>query len=98
MEIVKIYSVDDIPKITTSLSATIGEFDGIHLAHQTLFNKVKIYYPLLNIETGEIYEEYTKRLETMQCLDFDDLLLWTVRMFKLHDTVLAKWQYRFPHL
>lgn len=49
-------------------------------------------------DKAEVYKYYTERLQSMYALDFDDLLLWTVRMFKLHDTVLSKWQYRFQYL
>ena len=50
------------------------------------------------MDKAEVYKYYVERLQSMYALDFDDLLLWTVRMFKLHDTVLAKWQYRFQYI
>ncbi len=39
MEIIKINTYTDIPKLTKKLSVTMGEFDGVHLAHQELFKK-----------------------------------------------------------
>lgn len=50
------------------------------------------------MDKAEVYKYYVERLQSMYALDFDDLLLWTVRMFKLYDTVLAKWQYRFQYI
>ncbi|MDD6467941.1 MAG: 3'-5' exonuclease [Erysipelotrichaceae bacterium] len=49
-------------------------------------------------DKAEVYRYYTERLKSMYALDFDDLLLWTVRMFKLYPDVLQKWQYRFQYL
>ena len=42
-----------------------------------------------------VYEYYVKRQGELYALDFDDLLLWTVRMFKRFPEILAKWQKRF---
>lgn len=39
MEVVRILSPLDLPKFEKNISLTIGEFDGIHLAHQKLFNQ-----------------------------------------------------------
>ena len=39
MEVVRISSVNDLPIFNNSISLTMGEFDGIHLAHQELFKK-----------------------------------------------------------
>ena len=47
---------------------------------------------------AEVYEYYLKRQEALYALDFDDLILWTVRMFKKYSEVLAKWQKRFAYI
>ena len=49
-------------------------------------------------DKAEVYRYYNERLQSMYALDFDDLLLWTVRMFKLHADILSKWQYRFQYI
>lgn len=47
---------------------------------------------------AEVYEFYAARLEQMYALDFDDLILWTVRMFRRFDDILFKWQRRFRYI
>ena len=47
---------------------------------------------------AKVYEYYIRRQEALFALDFDDLILWTVRMFKRFDEVLNKWQRRFEYI
>ncbi len=47
---------------------------------------------------AKVYEYYIRRQEALFALDFDDLILWTVRMFKRFDEVLNKWQRRFEYV
>ena len=64
------------------------------------------YEHALNIASGlkrekdkaEVYRYYLERQNSMYALDFDDLLLWTVRMFKQFPEKLQKWQYRFQYI
>jgi len=46
----------------------------------------------------KIYLEYEKFLKNAGALDFDDLLLRVVDLFKNHPIVLAKWQRRFTYV
>ena len=47
---------------------------------------------------AKVYEYYIRRQEALFALDFDDLILWTVRMFRQFDEVLNKWQRRFEYI
>ncbi|MBU1018251.1 UvrD-helicase domain-containing protein [Patescibacteria group bacterium] len=44
---------------------------------------------------ADLYEEYEKRLKANNALDFDDLLLYAVRLFKEHPDVLDTYQERW---
>ncbi len=44
---------------------------------------------------AKVYEFYMNRQQNLQALDFDDLILWTVRMFRRFPHILEKWQNRF---
>ncbi len=46
-------------------------------------------------EKAKVYQYYVDRQKAMYALDFDDLLLETVKMFDLFSDVLNKWQRRF---
>ena len=47
---------------------------------------------------AEVYREYQRRLREANALDFDDLLLVTVDLFRRHPDVLAHYQERFRHV
>ncbi|MFA5566575.1 MAG: DNA helicase PcrA [Acidimicrobiia bacterium] len=47
---------------------------------------------------AQVYLEYEKRLIRAGAMDFDDLLLNTVRLFREHPEVLAEYQARFRHV
>jgi DNA helicase-2/ATP-dependent DNA helicase PcrA len=47
---------------------------------------------------AKVYAEYQRRLLDANAVDFDDLLVLTVRLFREHPAVLARWQHRFTHV
>ncbi len=46
----------------------------------------------------KVYPEYEKRLRAANALDFDDLLLYPLRLFQNHPAVLEKYRRRFRHV
>ena len=49
-------------------------------------------------EVSKIYALYEKMRKEAGALDFDDLLIETVRLFREHDEVRAKWRAQFKHI
>ena len=47
---------------------------------------------------ADVYQEYQKRLLEASALDFDDLLVQSVVLFRDHAEVLARWRARFHHV
>jgi DNA helicase-2/ATP-dependent DNA helicase PcrA len=47
---------------------------------------------------GRVYERYQKLLDESHALDFDDLLMRTVSLFRSHPEVLKKYQERYLHV
>ncbi len=47
---------------------------------------------------AKVYEEYEKMLKEIGALDFDDLLIKTVKLFKEVTEVLSKWQRQLTHI
>ena len=47
---------------------------------------------------AEVYTEYQRRLAEASAVDFDDLLVLTVRLFREFPEVLARYQQRFRHI
>ena len=53
---------------------------------------------MLELKHADVYIEYQLRLERAGAMDFDDLLMRTVQLFKQHPDVLAMYQERFEHI
>jgi DNA helicase-2/ATP-dependent DNA helicase PcrA len=47
---------------------------------------------------AEVYTEYQRRLEEASALDFDDLLVLVVRLFREHPEALERYRQRFRHV
>jgi len=47
---------------------------------------------------SEVYTEYQRRLADASAVDFDDLLVLAVRLFREHPEALARYQQRFKHV
>jgi DNA helicase-2/ATP-dependent DNA helicase PcrA len=47
---------------------------------------------------GRVYEKYQQMLEKSNALDFDDLLMKTVKLFKQHPEILEKYRSRYLHV
>lgn len=56
------------------------------------------YGDLRQINKAKVYEYYDKRLKQMYALDFDDLILFTTRLFLNNPTILEKWSKRFHYI
>jgi DNA helicase II / ATP-dependent DNA helicase PcrA len=49
-------------------------------------------------KVAEAYELYQRRLQEANAVDFDDLIMQTVRLFRKHPEVLAEYQQRFRYV
>ncbi len=47
---------------------------------------------------GKIYATYEQRCRVANAIDFDDLLLFTHRLFNENEDIRAKWEQRFQHI
>lgn len=54
--------------------------------------------PLKNKIFNNLYELYQEDLKNNNALDFDDLLLYTVKLFKEHKEILQKYQEKFEYI
>ncbi len=50
------------------------------------------------LNKAKVYDYYTKRLLSVYGLDFDDLILWSIRLFEEFPTILSKWSKRFHYV
>ncbi|MBQ9562907.1 MAG: UvrD-helicase domain-containing protein [Lachnospiraceae bacterium] len=49
-------------------------------------------------KAGECYEDYQRRLRANNSMDFDDLILYTIRLFQENEDVLEHYQQRFRYI
>ena len=47
---------------------------------------------------GQVYEEYQKNLRTSNALDFDDIIMLTVKLLREHEEVRAYYQNKFKYV
>ena len=47
---------------------------------------------------AEVYAYYVRQQNSLYALDFDDLIIQTVKMFKKHTEILEKWSRRFAYI
>ncbi len=50
------------------------------------------------INKAKVYDYYTKRLNDIYGLDFDDLILYTIKLFKKEPDLLNKWANKFHYV
>ncbi len=74
-------------RISTAKNAMIGPYEYEVTAED-----------YLERQTAKVYSEYQKRLAAAAAMDFDDLLLMTLRLFNEHPDVLENYQDRFCHI
>lgn len=51
-----------------------------------------------DLDKVKVYAYYLERQKQLSALDFDDLIVWTVQMFKKFPEVMDKWQRRFEYV
>ena len=100
-------SKDLVRQIIKNLNLSLDSHSPSSIASQISGAKSKMLSPTqyAEIATGDwqekifkIYTEYEKLLKESEALDFDDLLLKTVKLYKKEPKVLKKWQDRLTHV
>ncbi|WP_130837009.1 ATP-dependent helicase [Lachnoclostridium sp. Marseille-P6806] len=107
-----IYDADDSRTLMKQVMKTLG-IDPKELKERTILGAIstaknELMTPLRYREThhfdymerriGDAYEEYQRQLHKNNALDFDDLLMKTVEMFRSHEEVLENYQERFRYI
>ncbi|PIZ63533.1 ATP-dependent DNA helicase PcrA [Candidatus Roizmanbacteria bacterium CG_4_10_14_0_2_um_filter_39_13] len=59
---------------------------------------IEIFSFYRSAQVAEVYHQYQKELQKNDALDFDDLLMKVVDLFRMHMPILEKYQNRYQHL
>ena len=94
-EAMKFYELDSKKYNNSVLLEYIAGMKYAEVDGDEAINRAFNYY-----EKGkaQIYKYYLERQQQMYALDFDDLLLWSVKLFKSFPEVLEKWQRKFQFI
>lgn len=93
--ILKEYGLKDKEYHPRAISSQISKCKNQLMTPKDYFNEVGTEW---DSTVAKIYEEYQKRLLAANALDFDDLIMYTLRMFDEHSEVLTKYQQRFRYI
>ena len=93
------YKENNIEKNEISYAAALDYIANCKYAGISYQNAIEQAYgdPSI-IKKAKVYEYYQERLKQVYGLDFDDLILWTTKLFKLYPNVLEKWSKRFEFI
>ncbi|UOE94494.1 DNA helicase PcrA [Alkalihalobacillus sp. LMS39] len=96
-QILKTKNIDPKKFDPRSLLATISSAKN-ELKRAEDFMKSTSNQDLFRSTAAEVYVEYEKQLKKNQSLDFDDLIMTTIRLFKLVPEVLEYYQNKFQYI
>lgn len=107
-----IYDTDDSRRVMKECQRTLG-IDDKFLSHKTILGEISrakdsMISPKEYEETyggdirlkrvGEAYRLYQERLKKADAMDFDDIIVNTVRLFETQPDILAHYQHRFRYI
>lgn len=107
-----IYDTDDSRRVMKECQQALG-IDDRHLSHKVILNKIShakdsLISPqeyaqmnegdVLGRQIARAYELYQKKLFNADAMDFDDIIVNTVRLFQQHDDLLQKYSDRFRYI
>lgn len=78
-----------------SVASAISAAKSRMLGYQEYLQNTRSYFEEV---VGRVYERYQKLAASSNALDFDDLLLKVVELFREHPEVLKKYQTRYQHV
>lgn len=88
-------NLDDKQYKPKTLLAQIGIEKGNLVTQEEYEKKAEDYYQKT---VAQVYKEYQKILNQNNAIDFDDMLVFTVLLFKNYPNILKKWQYKYDYI
>jgi len=94
-ECIKARNIDEKKYTPAGVMSFIGRAKDKLLTPEKCLEKAKDIREKTN---GQLYEIYQKRLKENNAMDFDDLIMNTVKLFRENPDVLSYYQARFRHI
>ena len=96
--ILKELDIDDKMFPHRSVLAQISKAKDDMISPEEYLAAAKLAYDSRKIRIGELYQTYDKRLREADAMDFDDLILNTVRLLRDHDDIREFYQKKFRYV
>ena len=106
-----IYDTDDslasVKGIMNRLKISLQQFNPQAIRSRISAAKNQMVAPAAYLEgardpleerAGRVFDEYEKKLKASNAMDFDDLLLKPLELFRKHTDILDRYQHRFGHI
>lgn len=90
------YNIDSDKTSTKSFLYHIGHFKDKALTPENLNSAHNSYFS--NYSLAQLYQEYQRRLKSLNAVDFGDLLLYNIELFNKHLSILLEYQARFKYI
>lgn len=81
-----------------SVMAEISRAKDAGVSAEEYLSRARAVKDVRRVRIGKIYSEYMRRLFSANAMDFDDLIVFTVKLLQEHDEVCAYWQRRFKYV
>ena len=92
------YSLDKDKDLCLTISNYISHYKKLGLLPQDINFDTTSFDHNLNTYVKNVYTEYQKQLERQNLLDFDDLIIYTMKVLLFKKEICLKWQKRFSHI
>lgn len=93
-----IYGEDDQKSVLKGILADNGDLTKAVTPYVEKFSRIKDKGIIALDETDKLFVQYNKELRRLGGLDFGDIILFTIKLFKEHPDVLQKYQNQFKYI
>lgn len=93
--VIKQFNLDEKKFEPRQVRYSISNAKNLGLSPQEYFRENPEYKGRI---IAEVYEAYQAQMAANNALDFDDLILVTVKLFQQNETVLGYWHHKFQHI
>ena len=96
--ILKDFELDDKKFPPRAMLGEISRAKDEMLYPEQYYARAKASGDIRRVKISELYAEYSRRCQSAGAMDFDDLILYTVKLLTEHEDVRSYWQRRFKYV
>ena len=97
-QIIKDFDIDDKTFPPRMILSEISKAKDSRIDSKTYLDSWKEKRDIWHVTIGQVYVEYMKRMFAAGAMDFDDLILFAVKLLDEHEDVREYWQNKFKYV